>query len=65
MDKLVLSYHDSCLYSSDIAILKKSSSWLSDRIISWYFEFLQHDAFVNDQVLFLGKCLHPSFKFHF
>lgn len=65
MDKLALSYHDSCLYDSDVSILKSSTSWLSDRIISFYFEYLQRDVFVNDKVLFLGMPFLLRDKFNF
>lgn len=55
MDKLVLSYHDSCLYESDLKILQSEDAWLTDRIISFYFDYLQHDVFENDKILFIGK----------
>jgi sentrin-specific protease 8 len=55
MEKIILSYHDSCLYQSDLDILKCDSGWLNDRIISFYFEYLQKDVFDNDQILFIGE----------
>lgn len=56
MDKLILSYQDACIYESDYAILKAHNSWLNDRIISFYFEFLQREVFENesDRILFIG-----------
>jgi sentrin-specific protease 8 len=57
MDKIVLSYHDSCLYESDVDILKSNSAWLNDRIISFYFEYLQYDVFQNEKLLFIGEIL--------
>lgn len=55
MAKLILSYYDTCLYDSDYAILKSGTDWINDRIISFYFEYLQREVYENDQVLFIGK----------
>lgn len=55
MDKIILSYHDSCLYESDYAIIKSSTKWLNDRIISFYLEFLHREVLKNDDILFIGK----------
>lgn len=54
MDKLILSYQNSCLYTSDINILKNEQFWLNDRIISFYFEYLQNEIFGED-ILLIGK----------
>lgn len=54
MDKLILSYQNSCLYTSDINILKNEQLWLNDRIISFYFEYLQNEIFGED-ILLIGK----------
>ena len=37
MDPIVLSYHDSLLRQSDVALLE-GSNWLNDRIIGFFFE---------------------------
>lgn len=55
MDKLIISYHDSCLYKSDLDILNSETEWLNDRIISFYFDYLQHEICNSDEILFLGK----------
>lgn len=61
MDKIIISYHDACLYESDYFILKTHDSWLNDRIISFYFEYLQKDVFESesDKILFIGKKHKP------
>lgn len=53
-DKIKLSYHDACLYQSDYQILK-SNSWLNDRIISFYFEYLQREIVKDEKILFIGE----------
>lgn len=55
MDKLILSYHDSCLYESDLKILQSQSSWLNDRIITFYFEYLQKEVYDTEDILFIGE----------
>lgn len=57
MDKLILSYQDSCLYESDLKIIQSDSAWLNDRIISFYFEYLQKEVYETDEILFIGKLL--------
>lgn len=57
MDKIILSYHNSCLYTSDINILKKNTEWLNDRIISFYFEYLENEILSEEKVLLIGKCI--------
>lgn len=57
MDKIILSYHNSCLYTSDINILKKDTEWLNDRIISFYFEYLENEILSEEKVLLIGKCI--------
>lgn len=54
MDKIILSYHNSCLYTSDINILKKDTEWLNDRIISFYFEYLENEILSEEKVLLIG-----------
>lgn len=58
-DKIILSYNDSCLYKSDLLILKSETDWLSDRIISFYFEFLYYE-FVDkkEDILLIGKKMY-------
>ncbi|CAG9864821.1 unnamed protein product [Phyllotreta striolata] len=53
-NKIVLSYNESLLRSSDIELLK-GPYWLNDSIISFYFEYLQTDLFRgSDSVLFVS-----------
>ncbi|XP_074603547.1 sentrin-specific protease 8-like [Brevipalpus obovatus] len=42
--KTVLSYHDVLLRQSELTILQ-SNQWLNDVIISFWFEYLQHEVF--------------------
>lgn len=58
MDKLILSYQDACLYESDLAILRSETAWLNDRIISFYFEYLNREVFETDEILFVGKLIY-------
>ncbi|XP_058117902.1 sentrin-specific protease 8 [Anopheles ziemanni] len=46
-DDIALSYHESCLRSSDVDLLK-GPYWLNDQIISFYFEYLENEIFEND-----------------
>ncbi|XP_056648548.1 sentrin-specific protease 8-like [Diorhabda sublineata] len=43
-NKVVLSYNESLLRSSDIELLK-GPNWLNDTVISFYFEYLENDLF--------------------
>lgn len=54
-DEVVLSYHETLLRQSDVAILL-GPQWLNDQIISFYLEYLEHDRFahVKDRVLFVS-----------
>lgn len=54
-DEVVLSYHESLLRRSDIAILL-GPQWLNDQIISFYLEYLEHDRFAShkDTMLFVS-----------
>jgi Ulp1 family protease len=60
MDKLILSYQDACLYESDLKILQSESAWLNDRIISFYFEYLQKEVYETDDILFIGEWLYVN-----
>ena len=40
MDRTVLSYHDTLLKQSDVSLLE-GSNWLNDKIIGFYFEYVQ------------------------
>ena len=63
MDKLILSYQDSCLYESDLTILNSQSDWLNDRIISFYLEYLNFEIYESDEILFLGKFIGSFVKY--
>lgn len=54
-NKIILSFHDSVLYSSDLKILKSSKEWLNDRIISFYFEYLSRNIFDDGKILLIGE----------
>lgn len=64
LDKIVLSYFDSVIRESDINILK-STMWLRDGIIGFYFEYLQHEKYKdNNGLLFISpevtQCLKET-----
>lgn len=54
-DEVVLSYHETLLRRSDVAILL-GPLWLNDQIISFYLEYLEHDRFADhkDRILFVS-----------
>lgn len=56
-NKIILSFHDSIIYQSDLKIIKSSTEWLNDRIITFYFEYLQKEIFDDEQILFIGEIL--------
>ncbi|KAL7034061.1 hypothetical protein ACKWTF_007833 [Chironomus riparius] len=62
MDKLIISYHDSCLYKSDVEILYLETEWINDRIISFYFDYLQHEIYESKEILFLGSEVTQAIK---
>jgi len=43
-DKVVLSYHDVCLYESDV-ILLQHGKWLNDIIIGFIYEYFEYEQF--------------------
>ncbi|XP_064400511.1 sentrin-specific protease 8-like isoform X2 [Halichondria panicea] len=53
-DKVALSYYDSLLRESDVALLI-GANWINDKIIGFYFEYLEHELFSDnrDQVCFI------------
>lgn len=49
-----LSYYNSCLRLSDIDILK-SNSWLNDKCITFYFEYMERKVFIDvERFLFVS-----------
>lgn len=63
-DTIVLSYFDTVVRESDIDILK-STKWLRDAIIGFYFEYLQHEKYKdNNELLFVSpevtQCLKET-----
>ncbi|KAL5515216.1 hypothetical protein EMCRGX_G000350 [Ephydatia muelleri] len=54
MDPVFVSYHDSLLRKSDVALLK-CPNWLNDRLIGFYFEYLEREEFARfaQRVLFI------------
>ena len=68
-DKPFLSYHDTLLYESDLELLQVRSGWLNDRLIGFYYEFMEREcfsdqtcvAFVNPSTVQLLKmCSDPD-----
>ena len=45
-DSIVISYHDSVLRQSDLALLS-APNWLNDQIISFFYEYLSNEE-IND-----------------
>lgn len=56
-DKIILSYHDAIIYQSDLKIIKSSTEWLNDRIITFYFEYLKREFFDDEQILLIGEII--------
>lgn len=53
-DAMVLSFHETLLRQSDVALLQ-GRHWLNDHIISFYFEYLQMVVFeTNNDMLFVS-----------
>lgn len=44
MDNILLNYHDSLLYESDLELLNQGN-WLNDRLIGFIYEYLERDEF--------------------
>ena len=45
MDSIVVSYHDSLLRQSDVALLS-APNWLNDQLVSFFFEYLANEHFL-------------------
>lgn len=62
--EVALNYHDTCLYFSDVDLLK-GPFWLNDQTISFYFEYLENDVFVefSDRFLFVSPEVTQCIKF--
>lgn len=61
---VVLSFHETLLHKSDLDLLK-GPHWLNDKIISFYFEYLEKIAYKDEEkFLFIGpevtQCLKIS-----
>lgn len=44
---IVLSYHDTLLRQSDVDLLK-GNHWINDNIITFWFEYLEHDLYQSE-----------------
>lgn len=51
-DEIVLNYHNSLLRKSDVDLLKNPHCWLNDRLIGFWFEYLENSN-LNDSSLCL------------
>uniref|UniRef100_A0A8D8YM40 Sentrin-specific protease 8 n=1 Tax=Cacopsylla melanoneura TaxID=428564 RepID=A0A8D8YM40_9HEMI len=60
-NKVVLSYHDTVLHQSDIAILQ-GSDWLNDEIIAFYLEYLEREVYPNKGMLFISPQVTQCLK---
>lgn len=56
-DAIVLSYHDALLRRSDLDLLK-STDWINDNLIEFWFEYLSNDAYKECRESLL--CFSPS-----
>lgn len=66
MEKVVLSYKDSIIYESDIQILKSETEWLNDRVITFYFEYLQNEMIQGtNKILLISKYSKEIFSLIF
>lgn len=52
---IVLSYHDTCLRTSDVSLLK-GHKWLNDNLIGFWFDYLENDLYrdVSKAIAFLS-----------
>ena len=52
---IVLSYYDTLLRKSDVELLS-GRAWINDNIISFWFDYLQHDLYAeySDKIVFLS-----------
>lgn len=56
---IVLDYHDSLLYESDVKLLQ-SSQWLNDKIIGFIYEYFENEKYKEIFKKNLVACLNPS-----
>lgn len=59
-DNVVLSYHDSLLYESDLALLSESTAWLNDRLIAFVYEYLERERYNHESTSHLMAFVNPS-----
>ncbi|KAL1122145.1 hypothetical protein AAG570_003550 [Ranatra chinensis] len=52
-ESVVLSYHDTLIYESDLDLLT-GPHWLNDTIIGFYLEYLNRELFPNSVICFIG-----------
>ena len=52
-EKVLLSYHDSVLHESDGELLA-GPHWLNDKLIQFYLDYLEHEAFPAADVALVG-----------
>merc|ERR1711990_501387 len=60
-DPVILSYFDSLLRQSDIALLEKPN-WLNDKIIGFAFQYYQEDVFKNENVCLVDPSVTQMVK---
>merc|ERR1711962_294683 len=60
-DPVILSYFDSLLRQSDIALLEKPN-WLNDKIIGFAFQYYQEDVFKKQDVCFVDPSVTQMVK---
>lgn len=53
--RIALSYHNSCLYERDVALLR-GPHWLNDVVIGFWLEVLEHEPFVRNSGRALFVC---------
>lgn len=46
-DEICLNYHNSLLRKSDVDLLQEGK-WLNDKVIGFWFEYLEHDIYTDD-----------------
>ena len=55
-DSIVISYHDSVLRQSDLALLS-APNWLNDQIISFFYEYLNNDEISDPRIGYIDPSL--------
>ncbi|XP_034477284.1 sentrin-specific protease 8-like [Drosophila innubila] len=62
-DPISLSFHDSCLRMSDVQLLH-GPRWLNDQILSFYYEYLSHAKYKNNNdVYFIAPEVTQCMKY--